>query len=86
MSYTNSGFKVTVTKPMLTSTNPKLTRNSNLNRTLLTKDPSTQYRYYGKLRVAATDGDDTASFMWVCFVKFICLSKFSGFTLQPSVL
>ena len=38
--------------------------------------PSTQYRYYGKLHVAVTDGDDTAllgSFTRVCFVKFICL-------------
>ena len=56
----------------------------NLNPTLLTEDPSTQYRYYGKLRVAATDGDDTAlpaSFTRVCFVKFIRLSNVIDFIL-----
>ena len=41
--YANHKVTITVTKPKLTSTNPKLTRNSNLNQTLLTKDPLTQY-------------------------------------------
>ena len=53
----------------------------NLNPTLLTKDPSTQYRYYGKLRGATTNDDDTSSFMQVCVVKFICLSCVSDFIL-----
>ena len=54
--YANPKVVIPVTKPKLTSTNPtKHTRNSIL--TLLTKDP----QYYGKLHVAATDSDDTAS-------------------------
>ena len=52
-----------------------------LNRTLLTKDPSTKYRYYAKLRIAATDDYDAASFTRVCFVKFICLCNVSDFIL-----
>ena len=58
---------------------PKLTRNPNLNPTLLTKDPSTQYRYYGRLCIAATDGDDTAlsvRFTRVCFVKLMLVILF----------
>ena len=74
----NPEVTVTLTKPKLTSTNPKLKP------TLLTKDPSIQYRYYGKLWVAATGGNRTmlpASFMQVFFFKFINFNNVSDFNL-----
>ena len=44
---------VTITNPNLTLTNHKLTLNANLKPTLLTNDPSTQYRYYSTTVIRA---------------------------------
>ena len=81
MTFKKFGFMltketVTLTNTKLIWTNPKLT--INLNPTLLTKDPSMQYWYYDKLRVATADSDDTmslGSFTQVCLVKFIYFSN-----------
>ena len=45
--YANLIVTVTLTKTKLNLTNPKLIPNPNLNPTLLTKDPLTEYQYYG---------------------------------------